>query len=136
METRTFFTSRNKLEYQGLSRSGWFGDYMDPYTFLSLFQTPTGNNGTGWWEKSYVDKLDEANRTHDPVERYRKLGEAEQQLLDSAAVIPVWVTSTDWVKKPYVKGMYANPGSLFAWKFVYIEHDRSKWDTPAPEPKP
>ena len=70
METRTFFTSRNKLEYLGFSRSGWFGDYMDPYTFLSMFQTPTGNNGTGWWEKSYVDKLDDANRTHDPVERF------------------------------------------------------------------
>jgi oligopeptide transport system substrate-binding protein len=130
METRTFFTSRNKLEYQGLSRSGWFGDFMDPYTFLSLFQTPTGNNGTGWWEKSYVDKLDDANRTRDPAERFRKMGEAEQQLLDSGAVIPVWVTSTDWMKKPYVKGMYPNPGSLYAWKFVYIEHDPSKWNDP------
>jgi len=136
METRTFFTSRNKLEYKGISRSGWFGDYMDPFTFLSLFQTPTGNNGTGWWEKSYVDKLDDANRTRDPIERFRKMGAAEQQLLDSGAVIPIWVTSTDWMKKPYVKGMYPNPGSLYAWKFVYIEHDPSKWNDPAPEPKP
>jgi len=136
METRTFFSSRNKLEYKGLSRSGWFGDYMDPFTFLSLFQTPTGNNGTGWWEKSYVDKLDDANRTKDPIERFRKMGIAEQQLLDSGAVIPIWVTSTDWMKKPYVKGMYPNPGSLYAWKFVYIEHDPSKWNDPAPEPKP
>jgi oligopeptide transport system substrate-binding protein len=130
METRTFYTSRNKLEYQGLSRSGWFGDYMDPYTFLSLFQTPTGNNGTGWWEKSYVDKLDIANRTHDPIERFKKMAEAEQQLMDSGAVIPIWVTSTDWMKKPYVKGMYPNPGSLYAWKFVYIEHDPAKWNDP------
>ena len=136
METRTFFTSRNKLEYQGLSRSGWFGDYLDPYTFLSLFQTPTGNNGTGWWEKSYVDKLDEANRTLDPQERYKKMAAAEQQLLDSEAVIPIWVTSTDWMKKPYVKGMYPNSGSMYAWKFVYIEHDASKWNDPAPEVKP
>jgi oligopeptide transport system substrate-binding protein len=136
METRTFFTSRNKLEYKGLSRSGWFGDYMDPYTFLSLFQTPTGNNGTGWWEKSYVAKLDDANRTRDPIERFRKLAEAEQQLLDSAAVIPIWVTSTDWMKKPYVKGMYPNPGSMYAWKFVYIEHDPSKWNEAEPERKP
>jgi len=136
METRTFFTSRNKLEYQGLSRSGWFGDYMDPYTFLSLFQTPTGNNGTGWWEKSYVDKLDDANRTRDPAERFRKLAVAEQQLLESGAVIPVWVTSTDWMKKPYAKGMYPNPGSMYAWKFVYIEHDPAKWNDPAPEAKP
>ena len=136
METRTFFTSRNKLEYEGISRSGWFGDYMDPYTFLSLFQTPTGNNGTGWWEKSYVDKLDDANRTKDPKERFRKMAAAEQQLLDSGVVIPIWVTSVDWVKKPYVKGMFPNPGSLYAWKFVYIEHDPSKWNDPEVVPKP
>jgi ABC-type oligopeptide transport system substrate-binding subunit len=55
---------------------------------------------------------------------------AEQQLLDSGAVIPLFVTSTDWMKKPYIKGMYPNPGSLYAWKFVYIEHDPSKWDQP------
>jgi hypothetical protein len=24
--------------------------------------------------------------------------------------------------------MYPNPGTLFPWKFVYIEHDQSKWD--------
>jgi hypothetical protein len=36
------------------------------------------------------------------------------------------------VKKPYVKGMYPNPGSLYPWKFVYIERDRSKWDVGTP----
>jgi hypothetical protein len=24
--------------------------------------------------------------------------------------------------------MYPNPGTLHAWKFVYIEHDPAKWD--------
>jgi hypothetical protein len=37
--------------------------------------------------------------------------------------------ATNWIKKPYVKGMYPNPGTLHAWKFVYIEHDPAKWDT-------
>ncbi len=32
------------------------------------------------------------------------------------------------MKKPYVKGMYPNPGTLFPWKFVYIENDPNKWD--------
>jgi hypothetical protein len=31
------------------------------------------------------------------------------------------------MKKPYVKGMYANPGTLHAWKFVYIERDPNRW---------
>jgi oligopeptide transport system substrate-binding protein len=136
MEGRTYFQARNSLEYRGLSLGGWSADYMDPYTFLSIYQTPTGNNGTGWWEKSYVDKLDDANRTRDPAERFRKMAEAEQQLVDSGAVIPIWTHTTDWVKKPYVEGMYPNPGSLHPWKFVYIEHDPAKWSAGAPGASP
>jgi len=33
------------------------------------------------------------------------------------------------MKKPYVKGMYPNPGTLHSWKFVYIERDPNKWDS-------
>jgi hypothetical protein len=36
--------------------------------------------------------------------------------------------ATNWMKKPYVKGLYPNPGTLHAWKFVYIERDTAKWD--------
>jgi len=43
-------------------------------------------------------------------------------------VIPLQTQATNWIKKPYVKGMYPNPGTLHPWKFVYIEHDQSKWD--------
>ena len=48
-------------------------------------------------------------------------------LLDAQPVIPLATSSTNWMKKPYVKGMYPNPVTLHAWKFVYIEHDPSKW---------
>ena len=36
--------------------------------------------------------------------------------------------ATNWIKKPYVKGLYPNPGTLHPWKFVYIEQDSDKWD--------
>jgi hypothetical protein len=39
------------------------------------------------------------------------------------------------MKKPYVKGMYPNPGTMHAWKFVYIETDRAKWDYGVPDLK-
>jgi hypothetical protein len=47
--------------------------------------------------------------------------------LDAQPLIPIETLATNWVKKPYVKGMYPNAGSLFPWKFVYIERDSSKW---------
>ena len=43
--------------------------------------------------------------------------------------VPLTTNATNWMKKPYVKGMYPNPGTLLPWKFVYIERDPAKWDT-------
>jgi ABC-type transport system substrate-binding protein len=60
------------------------------------------------------------------------LAQAEKYLIDAQPIIPIDTASVNWVKKPYVKGMYPNPGSLFPWKFVYIERDKSKWDSGTP----
>ncbi len=127
MEFRTFLAARAKLEYRGFSRSGFAGDYIDPFTFLNLFSTPGSDNGTGWWDPKYVAMLDEANHTLDQQKRYELLARAEAFLLDEQPVIPLYTNATNWVKKPYVKGLYPNPGTLHAWKFVYIEHDAAKW---------
>jgi ABC-type oligopeptide transport system substrate-binding subunit len=132
MEWKTFLAARAALQYKGFARSGWVGDYMDPFTFLNIFSTPRGDNGTGWWDKKYVDLLIGANRQTDPATRDRMMARAEEMLLDGQAVIPLYSNATNWVKKPYVKGMYANPVTLHAWKFVYIEHDPAKWDIGTP----
>ena len=39
MEWKTFLNARAKLEYKGFSRGAWGADYMDPFTFLSVFYT-------------------------------------------------------------------------------------------------
>jgi hypothetical protein len=36
------------------------------------------------------------------------------------------------MKKPYIKGMYPNPASLFPWKWIYIERNQAKWDYGVP----
>jgi oligopeptide transport system substrate-binding protein len=128
MEWKTFLEYRAKLEYRGLIRGAWVGDYLDPFTFLNIFSTPTGDNGTGWWEQTYLDILNDANRTTDPAKRFEKLTKAENMLLESGAIISLFAPSTDWMKKPYVKGMYPNPSTSHAWKYVYIERDKAKWD--------
>lgn len=127
-EFRTFLQTRSRLEYRGLARSGWIGDYMDPFTFLSLYVVDGGDNGSGWTDPKFVALLNEANRQHDPLERYRMLAEAERILLDAQPTLPLFNNASNFVKKPFVKGLYANPVTMHAWKYVYIEHDRSKWD--------
>jgi oligopeptide transport system substrate-binding protein len=131
MEWKTFLNARAKLEYKGFSRGAWSADYMDPFTFLSLFYTG-GESGTGWLDPKYVAMLDEANRMLDPQKRYALLAQAEKYMLDAQPVIPLDTSAVNWVKKPYVKEMYPNPGGLFPWKYVYIERDQAKWDFGTP----
>jgi ABC-type oligopeptide transport system substrate-binding subunit len=134
IEWKSFVNTRAKLEYKGFAGgAGWVGDYMDPYTYLGLFATEGGDNGTGWYDPKFVDMLNAANREPDQAKRYAMLSKAEAYLLDEAPVIPLSKPATSWMKKPYVKGMYPNPATLHAWKYVYIEHDRSKWDQAMPD---
>ncbi|HEX8493401.1 MAG TPA: peptide ABC transporter substrate-binding protein [Pyrinomonadaceae bacterium] len=133
MEFKTFLQSRANLEYKGIARAGWIGDYLDPVTFLNLFSTAKGDNGTGWYDPKFVEMLNEANRTLDPQQRYVLLAKAEAYLLEAQPVIPLTTDATNWMKKPYVKGMYPNPGTMHAWKYVCIERDQSKWDYGVPD---
>lgn len=132
MESKTYMAARGKLEYKGFALALWGADYMDPTTFLNIFLTPGADNGSGWWDQKYVDLLEEANHTLDRQKRYELLAKAEKFMLDAQPVIPIETPSVNFVKKPYVKGFYPNPASLYSWKFVYIERDSSKWDYKTP----
>lgn len=127
MEFRTFLPLLNKVDYDGFGRRGWVGDYMDPYTFLSLYYSENNESATGWWDPKYDKMLDDANNTVDPEKRFEILAKAELYVMQQQIIIPLGTSTTSWMKKPYVKGMYPNPGTLFPWKFVYIERDPSKW---------
>jgi oligopeptide transport system substrate-binding protein len=133
MEFKTFLKVRAALEYKGFARAGWVGDYMDPFTFLGLFYIDGGDNGTGWTDKKYSALLDEANQTPDPQKRYELLSQAEAILVEEKPIIPLTYDATNWMKKPYVKGLYPNPLTLHAWKYVYIERDPAKWDYGVPD---
>lgn len=128
MEFKTFLPVRNSLEYDGFAQSLWSGDYMDPFTFLGLHYGQQNDGGSGFDDPKYNQMLDEANSELDPQKRYEKLARAEYYLLEQLPSIPLTINATNWMKKPYIKGMYPNPGTLHAWKFVYIERDPAKWD--------
>lgn len=128
MEFRTFLGHRNRREYRGVARGGWVGDYMDPFTFLDLLSTAEGNNGSGWTDRVYTQMLRDANRETEPARRYALLAAAERLMLEAQPVIPLYTAATNWIRKPYVKGMYPNPLTIHPWKFVWIEHDPARWD--------
>jgi oligopeptide transport system substrate-binding protein len=127
-EFKTFLKDRHEVQYIGFAQSLWSGDYMDPYTFLGLHYGYPNNGDTGFNDPKYNKMLDEANSELDPTKRFEKLARAEFYLMEQQPSIPLTINATNWMKKPYVKGMYPNPGTLIPWKFVYIESDPAKWD--------
>jgi oligopeptide transport system substrate-binding protein len=127
-EFKTFLKDRHEVQYVGLAQTLWSGDYMDPYTFLGLHYRYPNNGDTGFNDPKYNKMLDDANSELDASKRYEKLARAEFYLMEQHPSVPLFVNATNWMKKPYVKGMYPNPGTLIPWKFVYIEHDPAKWD--------
>ena len=128
LEFRTFLPMLSAVGYDGFGRRGWVGDYMDPFTFLGLYYTPANDGATGWTDPKYDKILDEANNTVDNDKRNEKLAEAEFYVSQQQIIIPLTTNGTSWMKKPYIKGFYPNPGTLHAWKFAYIETDPNKWD--------
>ena len=128
MEWKTFLNVRKELDYNGLGRAGWVGDYMDPFTFLNLFYSENNDSSTGWFDPRFDKMMDEANKELDEMKRFEKLAEAEFYMMQQQPVIPLQTQATNWIKKPYVKGLYPNPGTLHPWKFVYIEMDQDNWD--------
>jgi ABC-type oligopeptide transport system substrate-binding subunit len=128
MEFKTFLPFRHELQYPGFGQTLWSADYMDPYTFLSLYYGEDANGDTGFHDPKFEKMLDEANAELDTQKRYEMLARAEYYLRDQMPVITLTINATNWMKKPYVKGMYPNPMTLLPWKFVYIEQDAAKWD--------
>lgn len=128
MEFKTFLPYFKSLQYDGFAIFLWSGDYMDPYTFLSLQYGKENEGGTGFYDAEYDRMLDEANAELNAQTRFEKLARAEYYLMEQLPMLPLTINATNWIKKPYIKGMYPNPGTLLPWKFVYIERDPAKWD--------
>ena len=128
MEFKTFLPFRHELQYPGFGQTLWSADYMDPYTFLSLYYDKSSNGDTGFDDPKFKKMLDDANSELDPAKRNEMMARAEYYLRDQMPVITLTINATNWMKKPYVKGMYPNPMTLLPWKFVYLEQDPAKWD--------
>lgn len=129
MEFKTFLPLRNKLEYDGFAQSLWVGDYIDPYTFLGLHYGAGNNGGAGYYDLKYDQMLDDANSELNPELRLEKMARAEFYIMEQQPFVPLSIAATNWMKKPYVKNLYPNVGTLHAWKYVYLERDPAKWDT-------
>lgn len=119
-EWKVFLNNQQLLNYQ-ISRRGWIGDYIDPYTFLELFVTNGGNNNTGWSNARYDELLRLSTSAKTREERYEYFHEAEKILLDEAPILPLYHYTTNYLLSPDVKGFYPNTMDYHPYKYLYLE---------------
>lgn len=98
-----YLESQRKLDYS-ICRAAWVGDYLDPFTFLSMWKTGDGNNNTGWSSPAYDALMDASSREPDPARRMAQLQEAETLLLDELPMLPLYWYVHTWLKRPEVRG--------------------------------
>jgi oligopeptide transport system substrate-binding protein len=99
-----YLESQRSLKFE-VCRAGWVGDFLDPSTFLTLWQTGDGNNNTGWSNARYDELMKQSALEGDPIKRLALLREAETILLEEAPVLPVYWYVRPHLVQPEVRGM-------------------------------
>jgi oligopeptide transport system substrate-binding protein len=108
VEWKVCLDMMHRGEYQ-MARASWYGDYVDPNTFLDMFVTDGGNNQTCWSNREYDDLVARAAREMDPAERMRLLARAEAILVAEAPIIPIYYYTTVVLVRPGLEGVEPNP---------------------------
>ena len=116
-EWKVYLDAQSNLQYD-ISRAGWIGDYVDPYTFLEMFTTGNGNNDTGWSNKRYDEIIARAIMTGDTTKRFAMLAEAESILMEELPILPIYIYTKTILLHPSVKNW--NPKLLDNRNMKYI----------------
>jgi oligopeptide transport system substrate-binding protein len=101
---------QDKTEVDQIFDTGWIADYPDPQDFLAvLFHSSAGYN-SGSYSNPQVDSLlDKAAIEKDTPTRLKMYQQAEQILIQDAAVLPEYFGRSYYVIKPYVNNFNINP---------------------------
>jgi len=107
VEWKVFLDRVHALDYE-IARAGWYGDYVDPNTFLDMFVTGGGNNDTGWSNGQYDALIARAASETDAAARARTLAEAEAILLAETPIVPIYFYTTVILVRPGLVGVEPN----------------------------
>ena len=99
----------------------WIGDFADPLSFLELFRKDSSLRITDWRDEGFEALLEQAASAQDEKERYKKLAEAEQFLLDETLILPVsHPVSLNAVDTDVLGGWFVNALDIHPFKYLYF----------------
>ena len=113
-------TRANRNEWQ-VMRFSWFGDFNDPTAFLDVFASGSPHNLPAYADPVYDALLDEAGETIAADARARLLAQAEERLMRSHAVIPLYFYVSKHMVNARLRGFRDNILNLHPSRFLYFD---------------
>jgi ABC-type transport system substrate-binding protein len=123
VEWATYLQDMNRKRLQLWAGSGWQADYADPQDFIDVLFYSQSDVNHGNYSNSEVDKLIIEARTEiDNNRRFLLYNQAEQIIIDEAAIFPLWFDTDGFaLVKPWVKGYEFTPIIVPKFKDVEIK---------------
>ena len=88
---------------------GWIADYPYPQDFLEILFNSGSSFNYGGYSNQIVDSLiQQANQASDQANAFALYQQAEQQIVDDAAILPLTFGETYLLVQPYVKNLSVN----------------------------
>ena len=122
-----FLQTRKDGQYD-FAREGWVADFNDPINMLEMFASNSGNNDPQFgggsdgvvsdaapqnWDE-YDAMIEEIRTTTDFAHRVEVMHQAEDMLMSTYAVIPIYYYNDVYMCKPNVTGIYS---TVFGMKY-------------------
>ena len=149
-EWGTFLHTRKNGDFT-FARSGWLADYSDPISFLDMWTSESGNNdaqfGNGrhknvniysldlrdegydvlvenaTWSESYDLLISIIKSCTDTEKRYRLMHIAEDMIMDTGCITPLYFYTDIYMKDKDLQGFYSSP---LGYKFFTFTEYKGK----------
>ena len=148
-EWATFLNTRKAGDYS-VARNGWLADYNDPISFLDMWTTSSGNNDVqfgkganadlkiykldvsgiidgvptvenGTWAETYDELINLIKSTTDDTTRYALMHVAEDMLMDTGCLTPIYYYTDQYMLSSKVKGFFSNPLGYKYFMYTTVE---------------
>lgn len=103
MEWKVLLKKQHEKDFS-VTRSSWIGDYLDPMTFLDLWEGNNPNNRTGWANPEYDKLIAAAREEADPEKRLQLLHQAEAIYVRDMPAMPIYFYVKHDLVKPWLQG--------------------------------
>lgn len=119
-EWKVYLNSRQAGDFD-IARSSWIGDYLDPYTFLGLGVSDSGNNQSLWQDPVYDALLSQATQSLETEVRFEQFQKAENHLIEAMPFIPIFFYVRSLLIDESVQGWYPNTLDYHPYQHLSLE---------------